>query len=338
MPPSLIVLADDLTGALDTAARFVPLAGTLPAVWSTTDLPAAAAVDTGTREADAATAEAAMARFAPVLRHADLAFKKIDSLLRGHVRRELTACLDGFDRCLLAPAFPFQGRITRNGQQFTRTADGWRAIDVALNGIDPRVQVCDAETNADLAAIVAAGCALPGRTLWCGTAGLAGALTGFQPVPSPPLPGPVLALVGSDHPVSLAQLAEIGPWHLRLPDASHAAVRARLTEGAAAVSLALPGATNRAEARHRIALAFQALLTQIDRPGTLFVTGGETLRGLCDALGATGLQVDGEIEPGMPTSRLRGGAWDGQRVVSKSGAFGDVACLARLLASAPRTC
>ena len=63
----------------------------------------------------------------------------------------------------------------------------------------------------------------------------------------------------------------------------------------------------------------------------MFVTGGETLRDLCGALGASHLEVDGEIEPGVPTSLLRGGAWDGQRIVSKSGAFGDAGFLARLL-------
>jgi uncharacterized protein YgbK (DUF1537 family) len=73
------------------------------------------------------------------------------------------------------------------------------------------------------------------------------------------------------------------------------------------------------------------LLHANPRPGTLFVTGGETLRSLCDALGVTHLDVDGEIEPGVPTSILRGGAWDGQRLVSKSGAFGDAGFLRRLL-------
>src|SRR4051812_36715334 len=33
-PPVLRLLADDLTGALDTAARFVPVVGTVPVVWS----------------------------------------------------------------------------------------------------------------------------------------------------------------------------------------------------------------------------------------------------------------------------------------------------------------
>ncbi len=73
------------------------------------------------------------------------------------------------------------------------------------------------------------------------------------------------------------------------------------------------------------------MLRRAGRAGTLFVTGGETLRDLCTALGATGLEVDGEIEPGAPTSVMRGGDWDGQRVVAKSGAFGDTGFLARLL-------
>ena len=64
------------------------------------------------------------------------------------------------------------------------------------------------------------------------------------------------------------------------------------------------------------------------------MTGGETLRDLCDGLGVTRLEVDGEIEPGVPTSLLRGGDWDGQRLVSKSGAFGDTGFLAGLLGEA----
>jgi len=77
---------------------------------------------------------------------------------------------------------------------------------------------------------------------------------------------------------------------------------------------------------------FAALLAGLDHPvGTLFVSGGETLRGLAGALGATSLEVDGEMLPGVPTSILHGGARDGQRIVSKSGAFGDTGFLARLL-------
>ena len=65
------------------------------------------------------------------------------------------------------------------------------------------------------------------------------------------------------------------------------------------------------------------MLTQsLARPGTLIAAGGETLRRLCIALGATTIEVQGQIEPGLPRSVMRGGLWDGVDVISKSGAFG----------------
>ena len=76
---------------------------------------------------------------------------------------------------------------------------------------------------------------------------------------------------------------------------------------------------------------FAALLRQLDMPGTLVIAGGETLRDVCDMLEAEWLEVDGEIMPGVPTSVMNGGRWDGMTVVSKSGAFGDAGLLVRLL-------
>ncbi len=85
------------------------------------------------------------------------------------------------------------------------------------------------------------------------------------------------------------------------------------------------------DAAAAIGALFAGLVARLDRPATLVVTGGETLRGVCDALGANGLDADGEVVPGMPTSLMRGGRWDGMRIVSKSGAFGDADLLSRLL-------
>jgi uncharacterized protein YgbK (DUF1537 family) len=317
----LRLLADDLTGALDSAARFVPVAGPIPVHWDPTEHAGPAAFDTGTRDLPADSAGTRVQAFAPLLRDGVPAFKKIDSLLRGHVAAELAACMRQFDHCVLAPAFPFQGRVTRRGRQLVRDGAGWRDTGVdlpaQLRRLGLGIDLLDAETDADLGRIVAAGGRLPGRVLWCGTGGLAGALAGSRRVPSPTLPPPVLALVGSDHPVSRAQIAAVPPAH-----------------AAGLVTCELPDGTSRAEARGRIAAAFAALLSRIERPGTLFVTGGETLRDLCIALGVEHLLVDGEIEPGVPTSVMRGGAWDGQRLVSKSGAFGDTEFLARLLRNA----
>ncbi len=297
----------------------MPVTGPVATLWHDTDLPEAAAIDSGTRDMPEAAARVAIERVAPLLADGAPAFKKIDSLLRGHVALELAACMRWFDHCVLAPAFPFQGRITRGGRQLVRSDAGWRdtGVDlaVALGALSVAVAVRDAETDADLDAIVAEGRALSGRVLWCGTGGLAGALAGRRAVPCPALLRPVLALIGSDHTVSRAQVASV-PEELR----------------DAVVVCALPVGIERDAARRRIGETFAAVLRErAERPGTLFITGGETLRDLCGALGASHLEVDGEIEPGVPTSVLRGGAWDGQRIVSKSGAFGDAGFLARLL-------
>jgi uncharacterized protein YgbK (DUF1537 family) len=91
--------------------------------------------------------------------------------------------------------------------------------------------------------------------------------------------------------------------------------------GAALVGLDLP-LLPAEEAARRVARAFAALVRQIDPPGTLLVSGGETLASLCAALGAEALEATGIVAPGVPRSVLRGGRWDGVAVVSKSGAFG----------------
>ncbi|HJS85147.1 MAG TPA: nucleotide-binding domain containing protein, partial [Acetobacteraceae bacterium] len=102
-------------------------------------------------------------------------------------------------------------------------------------------------------------------------------------------------------------------------------------DSAVVVATVVPPGLARARAAQHIAGCFTGLLARIDPPATLLAAGGETLRMACMALGAGRLDVDGQLMPGIPTSVLRGGPWDGLRVVSKSGAFGDAGLLARLL-------
>ncbi|MBW4091942.1 MAG: hypothetical protein HIU82_12680 [Proteobacteria bacterium] len=359
---ALRVLADDLTGALDTAACFVGAEGPVPTVWKPpVALPWPAAVDAGTRGMSEEGARAVMARLCAVLEGAEPAFRKIDSLLRGYVAAELAACLRWFDHCVIAPAFPAQGRVTAGGRQFRAEAGAWRDVGVDLPaaladwGIGvrlcrpgepapPGVSLWDAETDAELDAVVAEARVLPGRVLWCGTAGLATALAGRAAVQEPDLPGPVLALIGSDHPVSVAQLSTAWKQVHRITSggADEAAPIARrlmqghahgqVPGGHAAVAVVVPPGASRAAAAEHIAGSFGRLLAGLDRPGTLMVSGGETLRAVCDALGGTMLEVDGALAPGVPASLMRGGRWHGLRVVSKSGAFGESTWLARLLA------
>ncbi len=180
-----------------------------------------------------------------------------------------------------------------------------------------------------------AGRSLPGRVLWCGSGGLASALAGRSAVPTPELPRPVLALIGSQHPNSIAQLSAAWAHVYRITsgNAEEAAPLARrLARANVAVAVVVPPGSARRAASAHIASCLMSLLSKLDRPGTMFVTGGETLRSVCEGLGARCLEVDGQIVPGVPTSVLKGGRWAGLRIVSKSGAFGDPGFLARLLA------
>lgn len=353
----LRLVADDLTGALDSAARLVPAFGPIPTfVGDLPDIaPAHLAVDAATRDAGPDIARAAALRLAPLLAAGDPAFRKLDSLLRGHAAIEIAAAAGLFQSVIIAPAFPYQGRVTRGGRQYSRTDSGdWRDTGVDIVGelselgsnavlcrpgqaVPRGISLWDAATDADLDAIVAAGRAVTGKVLWCGTGGLAGSLAGHRPVPLPRLPRPLLALVGSDQPVSRAQLAALGRRHRPVASASEAGSVADLlrAHGDLAVSAALPPGLSRAQAERMIVPLFTDLLNGLAlqglHPGTLFVSGGATLRGLALALGAARLDVDGELVPGVPTSILRGGAWEGQRIVSKSGAFGDAGFLARIM-------
>ena len=114
------ILADDLTGALDTAAAFAgkvpvhighpPAKDVFPV--SVTALP--------TRDA---AADALPGLLAPVLdwfTSGSLSFKKVDSLLRGNVFAEIAWLFENaaFSRVVFIPAFPSQGRITTDDRQW----------------------------------------------------------------------------------------------------------------------------------------------------------------------------------------------------------------------------
>ncbi|MBC9879158.1 Hrp-dependent type III effector protein [Bradyrhizobium sp. INPA01-394B] len=345
---SVRLIADDLTGALDTAAEFVGLCGPFDVSWA--NAPTAAgfasiAIDSGTRERSKAESVAIVARLAPLLRDGTIAYKKVDSLLRGAWAAELGACLSTghWASCVVAPAFDYQGRRTVEGQQFARTQQGdWHRVGDNLidqlkqDGIKARlasadtltqggVQVFDAESDFCLDRVVEMGRRMPGPVLWCGSGGLAGALArNHRADTSAELRRPVLGLFGSDQPATASQLAACGDATLVLAEGGGgAAVRRKLVDDEVAlVKFALSDGLSRSEAARRIAHELATLIAALDAPGTLIVAGGETLKAVCLALGAQALQVTGRIVPGLPRSTLQGGRWTGVEIISKSGAFG----------------
>ncbi|QPV64655.1 four-carbon acid sugar kinase family protein [Halosimplex litoreum] len=119
-----LVVADDLTGAMDTGHGFAER-GRGVRVRRSVDTDGAdrgpdadvLVVDTDGRDADPETAATAVAR-AVETEPADLVYKKVDSTLRGNVVAEVDAALaaTGADLAVVAPAFPATGRTTEDGR------------------------------------------------------------------------------------------------------------------------------------------------------------------------------------------------------------------------------
>jgi D-threonate/D-erythronate kinase len=369
------ILADDLSGALDAAGPFASRDGAMCVYWDVgragTHAGDRVALDAASREVDVGDAIARTRAGTRALwtgRHG-LAFLKIDSVWRGSPAASIaTAGIEGrFDRVVVAPAFPEQGRVTRDGGQWVvdGTQRSCAAADIAAElrryGLDAAMEasaspstgavVCDASSSDDLAAIVKRHWLTGVRTLWCGTRGLARALAdhaagvgrAMATIAHEPtaLRGPVLVVVGTDHPVSVAQAGALE----RQPGIACRTLDSRTAravaspperEAAPAVLLrfAIPANSTREAARRTIAQAMRDEADRLSRPGMVVATGGETVRALSEALGATRLDVLAEYEPGIPIAIWRDGRWAGTPILSKSGGFGSQDLFARVVASA----
>jgi uncharacterized protein YgbK (DUF1537 family) len=345
---SLRLLADDLTGALDTSAELVGKFGPLEVCWPASQLvqdSPSFAIDSGTRELSPDQAFAIVRDLAPRLLGATIAYKKIDSLLRGPWDAELDACLrtGHWDACIVAPAFAHQGRRTVESRQFARGADGrWSAVGKNIIEqlgerkleakrasralpLQAGITVFDAETDRDLDRVVEIGQNFSGKVLWCGSGGLASALArGTDAWVPDGLKGPVLGVFGSDQRTTAVQLAACEPVVIRTADIARDIDRIKraLERGVAFVELEAPNAASRVDVAQRFAGEIASLSRSIGPPGTVIAAGGETLKALTSALGVRALRLLGRLEPGVPKSVMEGGDWPGVEVISKSGAFG----------------
>jgi uncharacterized protein YgbK (DUF1537 family) len=295
---------------------------------------------------------------------ARLVYKKLDSTLRGFVAAEIDGMLDGagLEMAILSPTFPFQHRVVVDGcllvdgrsadetpialdPAFPRTggsvlgllaADGMRpvaalplatvrrgreAVAARLErfaAIGGRVLAADAETAGDLAILAEAG--RDRSLLLAGSAGLATALARRETCIATGRPArprrPLLVVAGSAHPATLAQVSRVGQRDgltvLTPPDDVRSNEPARRREMASRLA---------GDARNWM---------DRNRPGALFLTGGETAIAVLDALGAAGVQLTGQLEPGLALGALTAGPFDGLAVVTKAGGFGDEDALVRV--------
>ena len=321
----ILIFADDLTGAADSAAGFI---GKSPEVVVALDVRVRVrapvlSIDLDTRmlPEDAACAKVEQAFSSRRAGAAGILFKKIDSTLRGHVAPELRAARQALGPkrpILLAPAFPAQGRTVRNGLVHVNGRPLRGGNLAPLLGRDD-ISVCDAETDSDLRAIARKGLALRPRPLFVGSAGLARALAAALPRrkarPARLPRGAIAVVVGSASRVSLRQAKRLASVAKR---ESVALYQLDWTRTPTAADIALVHAFGRIAARHPDCAAY-------------VLTGGETARAVLGARGVRGFRLLGEVEPGVPFGVS---IPPGLAVCTKAGGFGEpdtlVHCVARL--------
>ena len=333
---ALTILADDLTGACDSGALFAGEAPVPVTVWPAGRAAGpVAVVDTESRPLAPAEAAARVGRAAATARGAGTWFKKIDSTLRGPVGAELDALLRaaGAASALLTPAFPAQGRVVRDrvlrvdGAAAAHVVDvlraaldrpiawiplvevraGVAALAARLGRLGGTVAVADAETDADLGALVDAALESATAPLLVGSAGLAGALArrlGLA-ASAPPLPtgGRWLIVAGSRHAATRAQVAAARRAGLEVLAAP---------EGDAADPHAVAAALA-AEVRRRL---------DKDAWDLVVATGGDTAVALYRALDAERVDLLGAPRPGLALGHLRTPARPPLALLTKAGGFG----------------
>lgn len=318
----VVIIADDLTGALDSACDFATRGLSTRVALSPAEFAAAfadpavrvVAYPTASREVSADDAAALVRQIMPVLKGFDgILFKKIDSRLKGNIAAELAVLTGAFARPALAiPAIPALGRLVTCGAVCgAGVADPIPVAPV----LGQAAVIPDIETAADIDAALPAD--LTGTT-FVGAAGLGAALArrlSSTVSTFPALEGPILYAIGSRDPVTLAQVAQSGIAQVAapngaVPDLPQGDIMVRLTQGEVQVS------------GHSAACWFANGIGAALRNGdyrTLFACGGETAYAILRDQGCGALDVLGEVLTGVPVARCID---TGMTVVTKSGGFG----------------
>jgi D-threonate/D-erythronate kinase len=211
---------------------------------------------------------------------------------------------------------------------------------------EARCVVADATRAEDLEALVKA-VPNPHEVLWAGSAGLALALGSVYPGPhaetTPAAHAParkVLVVVGSLSGVSREQLRTLAEEYgcAAVPVAAGRSganeeafrvLRAALAGGACAVVHSERDPSGDAGS---VVEALGEVVARLSEGGlfdALVLTGGETAVGVARRLGAVGIRLEGEVEPGIPTGTLIGPS--PYRVVTKAGGFGEPGTLVEIV-------
>ncbi|CAN7662150.1 four-carbon acid sugar kinase family protein [Rhizobium rhizogenes] len=347
MKLKVAIIADDLTGALDTGTPFVE-AGLSVTVAIDIDAIADAlasrsevvVINTASRalSEEKAVARIGLAANALVAASPEIILKKIDSRLKGHVAAESAALAAAFGHreIVLAPAIPDQERFTRNGKVIGRGVDYPLTIAELFIARPETVLVIDAESDGDLDRLVV-------RRDWktslaVGARGIGSALArhvgregsasqNFVPTAR------TLFAFGSRDPITAAQMATLeasGSLGATI-DAPMGLVKCGKGQ---ALPLLLRCTGDITEEATAVANRFANGVTSVmedTHPDMLMMGGGDTAAAVFRTLGIRLLTPKGEIEPGIPWFDVTMANGTRLRCAVKSGGFGNSDSLLRLI-------
>lgn len=344
--PQVVILADDLTGACDSAASFLSPERSAW-VWLRDGFAGANAADvwsfsTESRDETPGVAEERVKRLIEGLGEllpSTLLFKKVDSAGRGCFAEEIAAASEsiGAELVIYAPGFPETGRFVLNGSLHIHDATGERretrihdlvpeqmhaSIGWIACGTDGSVEqtfrreigdekhllVCDAGESEDLERIVRVAGRLPQRLLWAGSAGLGRELGRILPSGN--------SVLKRSRDLARGQT-------LIFAGSSHSVTRLqmdRLTKATSESSLPCISMPVRCEECNEDSL--RRVFQEAGSVGSLVLTGGDTAAKVLRALGAEAIEIMGEMTMGIPWGVVHGGMANRCVVVTKSGGFG----------------
>ena len=220
--------------------------------------------------------------------------------------------------------------------------------------ISKKMSICcaDAENDRDLSILAETVMELPQQILPVGSAGFAQQLApkmahslGRQLIQGPHIPQrqatkahpgnrPVVYFVGSVNRVTERQLVALsnafGPVFVDLDEVGARRFTESIRDGQHLVVRIGWSVTHR---RYLDTLLNELVGSSI--AGTV-VTGGDTLKLLCDVAGSAGIDLNQQVEAGLAKGRLVGGRLDGTVLVTKAGGFGKDETLVRVLADLTR--
>jgi uncharacterized protein YgbK (DUF1537 family) len=347
----ILVLADDMTGALEVGAVFAAsgFRATVSTQLESGLMPDVLVVDTETRHS---TPSAAFERIIHVVKTCaivpDFVYKKTDSTLRGNIRSELSALAAAFPGWKIgyAPAYPKQGRTVKdgvlyvNGVPLSATVFAHDVLNPVLTSsvrdlVGPELQcaIFDGASELDVNSAAETILADERMRIAAGPTALAAALAAHLQCRNSS--ARTLPSVKSCVLVNGSR-TELSHSQVRHAESHRCVVRCEVD----AWVLADPMIESGSEPPAVAAMRAENVISLLSRRPTdgVFVIGGDTAYAFVSALNNPPITPIAEVVPGVAISRIdnshlrsRLPAYDRDLIlITKAGGFGEVDVLCRV--------